>query len=143
MWVKVKRDHNVIFVGALYHPSNPLYEANDFLDYIEASAAYLQQNFADAPFILAGDLKKMSDNEFIIRTGISSLVTWLKRLNNNLEHLYVSYFKYSGVTVVQSVATIVATRQSLLITAPTSLKSIKRAVYVHSEGTQHHKMLVL
>ena len=75
------------------------------LDYIEASVAYLQQNFADAHLLLAGDLNQMSDNEVVIRTGMSSLVTQPTRLNSNLDRLYVSDFDFPGVTVVQSVVT--------------------------------------
>ena len=105
MWVKVDRDHDVIFVGALCHPPKPLYATNELLDYIEASVAYLQQHFADAHLILAGDLNQMSDNEVVIRTGLSSLVTQPTRLNNNLDRLYVSDFEYSGVKVIHSVAT--------------------------------------
>ena len=102
---KVNQDHEVISVGALYHPPKPLYGAIDLLEYIEASVAYLLQNFADAHFILAGDLNQMSDNEVVIRTGMSSLVTQPTRRNSNLDRLYVSDFDYPGVTVVQSVVT--------------------------------------
>ena len=105
LWVKANRGHDVTFVGALYHPSKPLYGTNDLLDYIEALVAYIRQNFADAHLMLAGDFNQLSDNEVVIRTGLSSRVTQPTRLNNILDRLYVSDFEYPGVTVVQSVVT--------------------------------------
>ena len=105
LWVKVNHGSDVTFVGALYHPPKPLYGTNDLLDYIEASVVRIQQDFPAAHLMLAGDLNQISDNEVVIRTGLTSLVTLPTRYNNILDSLYVSDFEYTGVKVVQSVAT--------------------------------------
>jgi hypothetical protein len=97
LWVKVNQGNDVTFFGALYHPPKPIYETNELLDYIEASVAYMQQNFAEAHIILAGDLNQMSDNEVVIRTGMTSLVTQTTRLNHILDRIYVSDLEYQGV----------------------------------------------
>lgn len=104
LWVKVTEGSNTTFVGALYHPPKPLYATNDLLDYVEATVGHIQLDYTDAHLILAGDLNQLSDNEVVIRTGMTSLVTQPTRLNNVLDRLYVSDFDYSGVKVVQSAA---------------------------------------
>ena len=91
--------------SALYHPPRPIYVTNDLIDYIEVSVMHIQQNFTAAHIILAGDLNQMSDNEVVIRTGLTSLITVPTRLNNILDRLYVSDYEYTGVKVIQSVVT--------------------------------------
>jgi len=101
LWVKVTQGCEITFVGALYHPPKPLYATNDLLDYVEAAVSHMQH---DAHLVLAGDLNQLSDNEVVIRTGMTSLVNQPTRFNNVLDGLYVSDFDYSGVKVIQSVA---------------------------------------
>src|SRR5208282_6059574 len=75
LWVKAVRGHEVTFVGALYHPPKPIYKAVDLLGHIEAAVARIGDEFSGAHIILAGDLNSLPDNEVIIRTVMSSIVT--------------------------------------------------------------------
>jgi len=135
-WVKITRDSDVTFVGALYHPPAPLYKTSDLLDRIEAAVLKIQQDFPGAHIILAGDLNTLSDSDVIIRTGLMSLVTQPTRGANRLDRLYVSDFQYDGVKVVIPLRSKPITEPSSLTLAPRGRTPTRRVVCVHFESIQ-------
>lgn len=102
LWVKGVQGNDVFFIGALYHPPSPVYQASDLLNQIEHSVFRIQQDFPDAHVILAGDLNTLSDSELIIRTGLTSIVDQSTRGNNKLDRVYVSDVEFGSVKVVKS-----------------------------------------
>ena len=105
LWVKVSRGNDVMFVGALYHPPQPLYCTSDLIGVMESTIDKLHCDNADSHIILAGDFNTMPDNDVIIATGLTSIVLQPTRGNNQLDRIYVSDFEYSGVKVVKSAVT--------------------------------------
>jgi hypothetical protein len=77
----------VTFIGALYHPPNPIYETTHLLDYIEAAVLQMQQDFSDAHLILAGDFNQLSDSEIVTRTGLTSVKSPPTRGHSRLDRL--------------------------------------------------------
>ncbi len=65
LWVKVVREHDVTFVGALYHPPAPLYVSADLLDVIEYDVLTIVSEFPDAHVILAGDLNMQLETDIV------------------------------------------------------------------------------
>ena len=90
------------FIGALYHPPAPLYQTSDLLDHIEAAVLSIQQDYPHARVILAGDMNTLPDNEVIIRTGLSPIVTQPTRGNSRLDRVHVSDVQYCEIRVVRS-----------------------------------------
>ena len=99
LWVKVARDSDVTFVGALYHPPAPLYKPCDLLDVIEIEVLGILHKFPDAHVAQAGDLNMLPDSELI---GLSPIVFQPTRGNNQLDRIYVSNQQYTSVKVVKS-----------------------------------------
>ena len=99
LWVRV----GGLFVGALYHPSRPLYSVLSLLDYVEACVDELNQDFPAASIVLAGDFNQLSDDAVAERTGLSQIVYQPIRQQNILDRVFVSCPVYSSVRVVTSV----------------------------------------
>jgi len=59
LWVKVGHRHDMIFVGALYHPPAPPYLTSDLIEHIESTVLQIQNDFPQAQTILAGDLNSL------------------------------------------------------------------------------------
>jgi len=72
------KDANTTFIGALYHPI-PAYQASVFLYHIESTILKIQHGYLASHLILAGDFNKLTDNEVIIRTGLTPIVSQLTR----------------------------------------------------------------
>ena len=102
LWVRVVRNKDETFIGALYHPPAPLYQTSTLLDHIETAILRIQQDFPDSHIILAGDLNALPDGEIIIRTGLSSIVMQPTRGNSRLDRIYVSDVQYHKVRVIRS-----------------------------------------
>jgi len=63
LWVKVSRGNDVTFVGALYHPPQPLYCTSDLIGVMESTIDKLHCDNADSHIILAGDFNTMPDRQ--------------------------------------------------------------------------------
>jgi len=105
LWVKVSSSGDVTFVGALYHPPQPLYRTSELVDIIEATTAKIHRDYPDCHIILAGDFNTMPDNDVVIATGLTSVVLQPTRGNSRLDRIYVSDLEYDGVKVVKSAVT--------------------------------------
>ena len=102
LWVKVSHGHNTTFVGALYHPPAPQYQASDILAHIEANVLQIQNDFPESHVILAGDFNSLPDSEVVIRSGLMPIVSQPTRGNRHLDRVYVSDIHYDSVKVVKS-----------------------------------------
>ena len=100
--MKIVKDKEVTFVGALYLPPAPLYLTSDLLEHVEGTVSQIQQDFPRSHIILAGDLNAISDSEVVIRTGLTSTVSQATRGNSKLDRLYVSDLHFDGIRVVKS-----------------------------------------
>jgi len=74
----------------------------DLLGHIETAVDRIQLSYPQARVILAGDLNTLPDNEVIIKTGLSSIVTQPNRGNSRLDRVYVSDAEHCDVRVVKS-----------------------------------------
>jgi Endonuclease/Exonuclease/phosphatase family len=83
LWVKVSRGSDVTFVGALYHPPQPLYRTSELINIIEATTVKIHRDYPDSHIILAGDFNTMLDNDVVIATGLTSVVQQPTRGNND------------------------------------------------------------
>jgi endonuclease/exonuclease/phosphatase family metal-dependent hydrolase len=124
LWVKVARDYDVTFVGALYHPLAPLYASTDLLDVIESAVFSLLDEFPDAHIIPAGDLNMLAETEIVTRTGVSSIVFHPNRGNNRLDRIYVSDQLYSSVKVIKS--TVESDHPAIVADAPGVIPSVSK-----------------
>jgi len=107
LWVKVGHGHNMIFVGALYHPPAyhppaPPYLTSDLMEHIESTVLQIQNDFPQAQIILAGDLNSLPDSELVVRTGLTSIVSQPTRGDRYLDRVYVSDLYYENIKVVKS-----------------------------------------
>jgi hypothetical protein len=102
LWVQVTHANAMTFIGALYHPPAPIYQTSDLLHHIEAAVLRIQQDFQLLRVMLAGHLNSLPDNEVIIRTGLSSIVTQPTHGNSRLDRVYVSDVQYRDVRVIRS-----------------------------------------
>ena len=53
LWIRVQTQSRTMFVGALYHPPNPLYQSTALLDHIEAGVDALATAYPAATVVLA------------------------------------------------------------------------------------------
>ena len=97
LWVKVMKDANTTFIGALYHPCSCVYQASVLLDHILSAVLKIQHEYPASHVILAGDLNKLSDNEVVIRTGLTPIVSQPTRGCSILDRVYIHIMAYSTV----------------------------------------------
>jgi len=102
LWVRVQDQQHITFVGALYHPPKPHYQAAAFLDYIEAGIDAVTASYPTATIVLAGDFNSLDDTEVATRGALLSIVDRPTRGNNILDRVYVNNPCYSTVRVVHS-----------------------------------------
>ena len=62
----------------------------------------MYQDYPDSHIILAGNLNILSDNELVIRTGVTSIVNQPTTGNSLLDCIYVCDARYAGIRVVKS-----------------------------------------
>ena len=89
IWLRVQSSNYSLVVGALYHPPRPLYQEADLLTYIETCIDYLNTTFSDSWIILAGDFNALSEQQIIMRTGLSPIVHQPTRGGNCLDRIFV------------------------------------------------------
>ena len=101
LWVKVARNCDVTFVGALYHPLALLHKRCDLLDVEIAILLSILHEFPDALVALTGDLNTLPNSKLIAHTGPLPIVFQPTR-GNNLDRIYVSDQQYTSVKVMKS-----------------------------------------
>ena len=143
MWVKITQDHEVTFIGALYHPPKPIYESANILDHIETSVLRIGHEFPRARIILAGDFNLLRDNDIITRTGMVSIVTQPTRSGSKLDRIYVTDVHYSNIKIVKSSAK--SDHQAIVAysgnSKPTIGKTRRRCTYRRRTPEQHAQLL--
>jgi len=76
LWVHVQSDSFDAVVGALYHPPKSVYAVPDLLSHIDACLDVIESDMPTALVVIAGDFNSLSDDDFVSRTALTSLVTW-------------------------------------------------------------------
>ena len=102
LWVKVKHCKLNYAVGAIYHPPNPVYNNNDFLNFIDRTVEELsiECNFV----ILARDLNSLSLLTISEHAGLINVVHAPTRGSSFLDHVLVSAEIYEHVKIVKALA---------------------------------------
>lgn len=77
MRVRVDVSEMVLFIGALYHPTRPIYDI--VLERVERTVEELGQTEPDALLILGLDLNQLGDGQTVEATGLVSLVHQWRR----------------------------------------------------------------
>ena len=91
------------FVGSLYHPPKPVYQATDLLEYIEGCVEEICLDYPSAIIMIAGDFNQLPDQDLQERTGLLQIVHQPTRGSGCLDRIYVSHPLYNSVSVVASV----------------------------------------
>ena len=102
LWVELNDSSSKIYIGALYHPPQPIYDAKELLIHIERTIEELSTRHPEALIILGGDLNQLSESEITDRTGLVGIVHQPTRNKSCLDRVYVSAPCYSSVQVVTS-----------------------------------------
>ena len=74
LWVRISTGRGVALVGALYHPTKPIYAVDDLMEYIERSLDALLTIDGGAVIVLAGDFNQLNVEKLSARTGLIPLV---------------------------------------------------------------------
>lgn len=143
LWVKVVRDSDVTFIGALYHPPAPIYATADLLGVVESTVLSILREFPDAHVVLAGDLNMLPEIEIVARTGLSPIVFQPTRGNNQLDRIYVSDQQYTSVKVVKS--TVESDHLAIVASAVGAVKSMNKTrrvcTFTKHSASQHAHFL--
>ena len=102
LWVELNDSSSKIYIGALYDPPQPIYDAKELLIHIERTIEELSTRHPEALIILWGDLNQLSESEITDRTGLVGIVHQPTRNKSCLDRIYVSAPCYSSVQVVTS-----------------------------------------
>ena len=64
LWVEVVQDSDAVtFIGAFYHPPNPIYQTANITNHVEDAVLRIQQIDPCSKVILARDFNSMSDTK--------------------------------------------------------------------------------
>jgi len=102
LWVRVQFNSYEAVIGALYHPPKPIYAVSDLLCHIDACLDTIASDMPSAIVVIAGDFNSLSDDDFVSRTALASLVTMPTRGLNCLDRIYTNDACYKHVKVVTS-----------------------------------------
>jgi len=102
LWLSVQDADFQGTVGVVYHPPRPTYHTNDLLEYIEICIDYINSQLSSGLIIVAGDFNGLPEQQFIDRTGLTSIVDQPTRGRNCLDKIYVSEPSYTDIRVVSS-----------------------------------------
>jgi len=135
LWTVIGSD----IIGALYHPSKPVYQTEALLNYVELSLEELGRDHPAATVILCGDFNQLSDGTVCERTGLIYLVQQPTRGEHILDRIYVS----SPVDyVIRVLTSVVRSDHKAVVTRPcTQVKTSTVRVYRQKSPSQHAAFL--
>ena len=103
LWIELTFDHNIVILGALYHPPKPNYRTEDFIKHLEDTVYIINENYGiKSQIILAGDFNTMPNNQLIESTGLLEIVDRPTHEGNQLDRIYVSNVWYEHIKVFRS-----------------------------------------
>ncbi|MFZ2537584.1 MAG: reverse transcriptase family protein [Oscillospiraceae bacterium] len=101
LWVTFQKEANTCFIGGIYHPPNPSYEANILVNFIEAAMEEIDNSHPNSLICLTGDFNQLSDSS-IQSLGFIREITPPTRGNNCLDRFYINRPVYEKITVLNS-----------------------------------------
>ena len=102
LWVKIHRQPENLYIGALYHPPQPIYPTTQLLDRLAHCTEAIMSDDPNGIVLLAGDFNMLPQLEVIENTGLHPLVKTPTRGRNVLDNLYVSRPSYNCIKVLAS-----------------------------------------
>ena len=127
LWVHLKFQNNVIFVGAVYHPPKTNeYKSEELIDRIAGDIEEIMANNLNSLIIVAGDVNQLSNSSLVEKTGLQQTVRQSTRGDAFLDRIYVSIPCYEDVQVF--VSTVKSDHKAILAS------SGGRQVFTREEG---------
>ena len=103
LWILCRRLGYTTAVGALYHPPNPIYKTDKFLDFLDYSLVSIV-NRADN-IILAGDFNSLNSDHISQLTGLVDVIKDPTRGQRQLDHIFTTPGSFDKTKVVKSIVT--------------------------------------
>ena len=75
LWCEIQKDNGKYYVAVLYHPPNPNYSDCELLEYLSDKFEEILFLDSSARIIIAGDINKLSINDFCTQHNLQQLVS--------------------------------------------------------------------
>ena len=101
LWIKCKVDSIDFYLGGLYHPPKPIYQVNDFVQFVESSVDSINNLSQNCTVTIAGDVNQLSDNCFT-DLGLLLSVHFPTHRGHCLDKIFVSPSIYDNLKAIKS-----------------------------------------
>ena len=101
LWIKLAINNSDCFLGALYHPPKPIYQVNDFCNFLDKSLDSVNSVSHNSMVILAGDFNQLPDSK-LTDLGLSLSVHIPTHKGHHLDKIFLSQPIYSNIKAVKS-----------------------------------------
>src|SRR6218665_3428618 len=101
MWLSIQANDRTYFLGALYHPPNPLYDKDILAECLQATIDELHHQNGDYSVILAGDFNQFSHSS-VLSMGFEAAYVGPTHEGHALDRVYTSEPLYSSCVAVKS-----------------------------------------
>ena len=96
VWCKIRTPNSDYYVASIYHPTDPVYDASELLDFLSHTCDQILLNDPNAKIIIAGDINQLKIREFIQQHALKQMVRVCTRGERIQDVFFSQTIHFSG-----------------------------------------------